>query len=114
MSSGGEVRDKNRPLKVLLTAAERLVIEERARSAGLPPSTYVRNLGLGYVPKSVLDARLVEGLAKVNADQGRLGGLLKLWLSERPGTGATAFDVRRLLRDIEDVQRQLKQLVRQL
>ena len=37
--------------------------------------------GLGYQPKSVLDHRAIEDLAKVNADLGRLGGLLKMWLA---------------------------------
>ena len=31
--------------------------------------------------KSILDQNSIADLAKVNADQGRLGGLLKLWLT---------------------------------
>jgi hypothetical protein len=34
-------------------------------------------------PKSVYDLEAVEQLAKVGADLGRLGGLLKLWLSTK-------------------------------
>jgi hypothetical protein len=33
--------------------------------------------------KSILDQNSIADLAKVNADQGRLGGLLKLWLTNR-------------------------------
>jgi hypothetical protein len=31
--------------------------------------------------KSILDQNSIADLAKVNADHGRLGGLLKLWLT---------------------------------
>ena len=32
--------------------------------------------------KSIIDQNSIADLAKVNADQGRLGGLLKLWLTD--------------------------------
>jgi hypothetical protein len=83
-------------------------------ATGLSLSSYLRGSGLGYQPKSILDLRAVEDLAGVNADQGRLGGLLKLWLSTRPGEGAPTTDVRRLLREIEDTQARLRRLVQRL
>ena len=43
-------------------------------------SAYLRQVGLGMPIKSILDHKSIADLAKVNADQGRLGGLLKLWL----------------------------------
>jgi hypothetical protein len=51
---------------------------------------------------------------KINADQGRLGGLLKLWISERPGQGAAVADVRRLLLQIEEAQAEIRRLVQTL
>jgi hypothetical protein len=36
----------------------------------------------------MLDHAAVSDLAKVNGDKGRLGGLLKLWLVDRPEKGA--------------------------
>ena len=36
---------------------------------------------MGYRIEGVIDAELVRELAKINGDQGRLGGLLKLWLT---------------------------------
>ena len=33
------------------------------------------------MPKSIVDNERVEELAKINGDLGRLGGLLKLWLT---------------------------------
>jgi len=38
-------------------------------------------VGLGFQVKGVLDQQAVMELAKVNGDLGRLGGLLKLWLT---------------------------------
>jgi hypothetical protein len=110
-STSIEKRDKNRAIKVLVTPEERVRIERRARGASMTLSAYLRTLGLGYEPKSTLDWRTVADLVQVHADQGRLGGLLKLWLVEKPGQGAPVFDVRRLLRQIEESQAQLKAIV---
>jgi hypothetical protein len=40
--------------------------------------------------------------------------LLKLWLSDRPGAGVSAFDVRKLLRQIEEAQARLRQAIGRL
>jgi hypothetical protein len=109
-----ETRDRRRPLRVVVSASERAKIVEFAATARLSVSAYLRNLGVGWAPKSTLDAQAVLALAKVNADQGRLGGLLKLWLSEKPGQGASVADVRRLLREIEATQAELRKLVGRL
>ena len=76
-----ESRDRNRPLKVVVSERERAEIETRAAATGLSVSAYLRNLGLGFQPQSTMDHEAVLALLKVNADQGRLGGLFKLWLS---------------------------------
>ena len=94
-------------MKVFVTDAERARIEERAKIAGLSVSAYLRAAGLNQPIRSVLDHDAVRDLAKVNGDQGRLGGLLKLWLIERAGQGAPAIEVRRLLDRIGEVQAQL-------
>jgi len=86
---------------------ERARIEERAKGAGLSVSAYLRAAGLNQPIRSVLDYDAVRELAKVNGDQGRLGGLLKLWLTERVGQGAPAIEVRRLLDRIGEIQAQL-------
>ncbi len=106
--------DHRRAIKVYVSLEERERLIERARGCDLPLSAYLRRLGIGHQPKSTIDAQAVLLLLKVNADQGRLGGLLKLWLSERPGAGAPAFDVRRLLGQIEATQLRLRALVRRL
>jgi hypothetical protein len=107
-------RQRRRRLKVSVTEAERDRIIELAALTRLSTSAYLRSLGVGWVPRSTLDHQAVLALAKVNADQGRLGGLLKLWLSERPGQGASTLDVRRLLGEIEAAQAQLRKLMERL
>jgi hypothetical protein len=67
-------------------------------------SVYLKTLGLAYEPKSVLDAERVGDLLKACGDLGRLGGLLKLWLLEKPGQGASAEQVRRLLEQIQEAR----------
>ncbi len=107
-------RDKNRAIKVLVTPDERSQIERRAQGVSLTVSAYLRALGLGYAPRSTLDEATVLDLVQASADQGRLGGLLKLWLVHKPSQGAAAFDVRRLLRQIEDAQARLKEVIKRL
>jgi hypothetical protein len=101
-------------LKVSLSPAERAAIEERAVATGRSLSSLLRDLALGFEPKAILDLQAVQALVKVNADQGRLGGLLKLWLTERPGTGASTIEVRPLLEEIEGAQAELRRLIQRL
>lgn len=96
-------RERNRPLKVYVSADERIAIAAHAASASLTVSDFLRNLGLGYTPVSTLDLEGVKTLARVAGDQGRLGGLLKLWLSERPGEGGSEIDIAALLDDLKMV-----------
>jgi hypothetical protein len=105
-----ETRDRHRPLRVVVSASERARIEQRAKSAGLSVSAYLRSSGLGQPIRSTLDHAAVMDLAKMNADQGRLGGLLKLWLVDRPGQGAPEIEVRRLLDRIGELQGRLAEI----
>jgi hypothetical protein len=60
---------------------EKKMIDQNAKNVGLSTSTYLRNIGIGIEVKGILDQKAVGDMAKVNADLGRLGGLLKMWLS---------------------------------
>mgnify|MGYP000995108657 FL=1 len=75
---GKERRDKK--LRVPVLPIEEAEIKNKATDAGLTVAEYLRNLGLGYQIPSVIDNRKVDALLKINADLGRLGGLIKLWL----------------------------------
>jgi hypothetical protein len=105
-----ERRDKARPVKVYLTPSERAELEKKAFATGLPLAVFLRNVGLGTPVTSVLDLEAVLGLLKVNADQGRLGGLLKLCLSG-PAPAAPPGELRRLLHEIENTQKILRGMI---
>jgi hypothetical protein len=108
-----QARDRKNPLKVVVSAKERKEIEARAQAAGLSVSAYLRTVGLGYEPKNLFDRDAILTLIKLHADQGRLGGLLKLWLSEKRGEGAPPSKVRSVLQQIEGLQIHLAKLVMQ-
>lgn len=74
-------RRSSPPIKVYCLPIDRRQIEVNAKAAGLSLSTYLMNVGLGYQIKGIVDNNEVEKLAKINGDLGRLGGLLKLWLT---------------------------------
>ena len=103
--------ERRRTLRVVVSDAEHAEIVQLATAASLSVSAYLRTLGLGYTPKSTLDQRAIGELVKVHANQGRLGGLLKLWLVEKPGQGVPVFEVRGLLGQIEELQAELKAIV---
>jgi hypothetical protein len=105
-----ETRDRRCPLRVVVSASERARIEERARSAGLSVSAYLRTAGLCHPIRSSFDHAAVMELAKINGDQGRLGGLLKLWLADRPRIGAPAEEVQLLLDRIAELQGRLAEI----
>lgn len=102
---------RKRRVRVFMSAGERARIEGRARVAGLSISAYLRASGLDHPIRSVLDYDAVRDLAKLNGDQSRLGGLLKLWLDDRPGRGAPEIEVRRLLERIDELQGRLIDVV---
>ena len=79
---GNTTRKNSTPIKVLGVAGGKGALSRKTpgRPAGVC-SSYLRSVGIGYQPKSVLDHKAIEDLAKVNADLGRLGGLLKMWLA---------------------------------
>jgi hypothetical protein len=71
-----------RQLHVPVLPDEEAAIKKMAASTGLPVAAYLRNVGLGYQVRSILDNKRVEELARINGDLGLLGGLLKLWLTD--------------------------------
>ena len=94
-------RDRINRLKVAVSEEERAVITANAKAAGLTVSAYLRAVGLGYEVRSVLDHQHVLEVIRARGDLGRVGGLLKLWLSERADEGAAAPDIRRVLERLE-------------
>jgi hypothetical protein len=72
---------REKKLRVPVLPTEEAEIKSKATDAGLPVAEYLRNLGLGYQVPSVVDSRQVDSLLRINGDLGRLGGLIKLWLT---------------------------------
>ncbi|WGO96400.1 CopG family transcriptional regulator (plasmid) [Pseudomonas viciae] len=101
-------RRRGKPIEVWVNEEEKALITERAVSVGLSRSGFLRALGLNHPIRSKADSDAVMDLMRINGDLGRLGGLLKLWLSERPGAGAPVADVRTVLREIQDQQQLLR------
>jgi hypothetical protein len=92
---------------------EAAAIKSLAAATGLSVAAYLRNVGLGYQVRSILDNRRVEELARINGDLGRLGGLLKLWLTDDPRTAQYGAPViRALLAQIENTMDQMHDVMR--
>lgn len=77
-----QTRKGNSPIKVYCLPEERAQIEANAKAAGMSLSSYLLAVGQGYKIQGVVDFEQVKELAKINGDLGRLGGLLKLWLTD--------------------------------
>jgi hypothetical protein len=99
-----KARRRGKPIEVWVTDDEKATISERAHEAGLSRSGYLRALGLNIPVRSVVDLKTVADLAKVNGDLGRIAGLLKLWLAEQRGEGASALDVERVMVEFRELQ----------
>jgi len=65
-------------LRVPVFHEEKELISANAKMAGLSMARYLREVGMGYQVKGVMDYHYVRELVRVNGDLGRLGGLLKL------------------------------------
>lgn len=80
-TSNSATRKHGRHLRVPVLPEEEAAIKAQANAADLSIAEYLRRVALGHEVRSTIDQRHVGELAKINADQGRLGGLLKLWLT---------------------------------
>ncbi len=117
--SGLDTRKHGKHLRVPVLPHEETMIKENAARASLTVAEYLRRLSLGHVIKGTIDSENVLKLVKINADQGRLGGLLKLWLTDDPKLALANIAcmpsvVRALLKRIEANQDEMLRLVQSL
>lgn len=99
-------RKNSPPIKVYCLPEEKKQIEANARATGLSVSTYLLHIGIGYEVTGIVDYEQVRELSRINGDLGRLGGLLKLWLSNDKRTAKFGEStIRELLHQIENTQR---------
>lgn len=103
---------KKPKLQVYVAQEELEQIIAKAQTARLSVSEFAKRACLGRRIKSRVEAEATLALIKFNADLGRLGGLLKLWLSE-PARGDRVI-VRKLLHDIEKTQAVARQKIQTL
>lgn len=74
---------------------------------------FLREIGQGYRVRGIVDYEQVRELARINGDLGRLGGLLKLWLTDDVRTAKFGMNtVLRLLDRIETTQNQMTEVMR--
>lgn len=101
MRRAADRQPRSARLAVRLSPAELEAIADRAKLVGMTRSTFLREVGLGYEPPSLLDREAVHELAALRGELGRQGGLLKMWLSnpERLQVGG-AMQVPETLRSI--------------
>jgi len=102
-------RQRIKQLQVPVLPAEEVAIKSSAANSGLSVAAYLRTLGLGHTPKTILDSKAVIELAKVNGDLGRLGGLLKMLLTNNEhikslGKEQIALKINTLLDEIKSTQ----------
>lgn len=98
-------------LRAYLTPNEYEIIKKRAAQASRSVSAYVRAVCLGREVKSTVDHDAVIALLKINADLGRLGGLLKLSISQK---SADVIAVRELLEGLNSTRRRLDEKIKSL
>ena len=101
---------KKQRITVYLEPEEYSRIQASAQRAGISLSTFCKRVCLGMGVPSMEHKQTVKDILKANADLGRLGGLLKLALSE----GGDKITLPRLLREIEAGQNALKAAARKL
>ncbi|MGL4473349.1 MAG: conjugal transfer transcriptional regulator TraJ [Shewanella sp.] len=91
---------------------EKARIENNAARTGKSASAFLLAVGQGYEVSGVVDAEQVREMARINGDLGRMGGLLKLWLTDDARTAAfKRSTVVHLLEKIEANQESLSQIM---
>ena len=110
---------KTKHVDVRVSEHEYEEISLKAKMTGLNNAAYLRNLGMNYPLKSVVDQLALSELIKCRADLGDLGKLLKLWLdgeNEMDGNleDRGYEDIGNLVEDLYKKEEEILQLSRKL
>ena len=98
---------RTKHLRVPVTAQEDSIIKLHARPSGLSCAEFMRRLSLGYQIKSALDHAKIKELSHINADLGRVAGLLKMLLTNEErfsDAGLTDAKVQALVDEIASLK----------
>lgn len=112
-------RQRTRNLRVPVLPNEEADIKNNAANCGLSTAAYLRALGLNYTPKTMLDNQTALELLKLGADMGRVGGLLKMWLTNDDRLKSMGKDkvkpiIEGLLNDLKDNQTLIMENIKKL
>ena len=103
--------------KCYLLPDEKAEIVLKATAANVSISEYIRRIVTGMQVPAPERANTIRDLLKVNADQARLGNLLRLALDDdgwRVDTTDETLDVESLIVKIRKTQAELKSIVKEL
>ena len=118
MAARSESRQKTKLIQVRATPDEKERLRARAAAFGISMGELCRQAIFASTPRSKTDLGAIGELASTRADLGRLGGLLKGWLScafEKPTPDMqTRDDVVALLRQIEATQALIVEAVKKV
>lgn len=106
-------RRRRQHLRVPVFPEEKELIEENAAKAGTSVARFLREVGQGYQVTGVVDYQHVRELVRINGDLGRLGGLLKLWLTDDARTAHFGpATIHALLARIEATQDEMSRVMK--
>lgn len=112
---GSENRKKTKIARVRLTPEEWNDITSLADTCGLTTPEFMRQMSLGFTPKSNIDAQHRLNVAKQIGDLGRVGGLLKLWLStDSIKKDAFSLEIPKIVRELKQVKSEIEAEYRKL
>ena len=115
-----ESRQKTQLIQVRATPQEKAELKARAAAFGSSMSVgeLCRRTIFSSIPKSQTDQNAISELAATRADLGRLGGLLKGWLSGQFAQATplprTQADVEALIQEIKSAQVKVLDAVRKV
>ena len=109
-------KKRDKAIRVWVNPEEKRQIEATLENvASNSVSSFLRTLGLYHEPKSIIDQKAILALIKINADQNRLGGLLKMSLSNDQNIDHQVHNKTNILLDeIKEVQEKLLLAVNRL
>lgn len=100
-------RPRRERIEVWVDATEKAELVQKAAAAGLSNAGFLRAVGLNTPIAARADLDAVRDLVKVNGDLGRVAGLLKLWLAEKRGQGATPIEVEAMMVEFRKLQAEI-------
>ena len=90
-------------------------IEQNAKECALSRSKYLRQVALGTVPRSKFDKQVAHELYLLHGDIGRVGGLLKWWLTKDEDFRTHQnLNINQLVLEIKQLKKSINHLIERL